>query len=189
MWQRSLAHISLINHVYCLVFTLLIFFLSFSLYSACVRAFEQTHHGCCFPRLTKPTACLRYGLVSEHFLTRELPEIKPSDQETSLQRFLTPRTEATLCIDDAGYVNLFVLLHRHKIRVSRKIRGEHWGGMGGCRGTTPQGSRDYGVIKRSESRGWTHGWTHVTHNIYVYVAVTGRGILRMKRGFSVKHAQ
>lgn len=47
-------------------------------------------------------------------------------------------------------VSLFVLLLRHKIRVLGKIRGERWREEG--RGvTTPQGSRDCGVIKRSES--------------------------------------
>lgn len=86
------------------------------------------------------------GLLSEIKYACGGSELSPEGEETSPGRFLSiperlPHAWVAWCC-----VSLFVLLLRQKIRVSEEIRG---------RGS---GSHDDGVIKRSESWGWSGGW-------------------------------
>lgn len=48
------------------------------------------------------------------------------------------------CVNAIHFLSLFVPLIRHKMRFSGEIKGER---RRRCRGTTPQGSRDCGVIR------------------------------------------
>lgn len=135
-----------------------------SICSECLVAHEQKRHGHCvsqFAQRQQHVCPLEPGLRYSMFHVHE-PTEKFSKQIRGLPHF----REVAPCMGAIHCVSLFVLRLRHKIRISGKIRGEREE-EGRCRVTTPQESRDYGVIKRSESWGWSGGWMivrpHKTH--------------------------